>query len=195
MKQIVIIHGGDSFLSHDEYIADLKSTQLDYERMKTKRRWKDKIIETFPDADVLTPTMPNSANAQYEEWEIWFEKLIPFFGSDVTLIGHSLGAMFLSKYLHAHPLESPVRRLILLAGGYDDSVRGYGSFTVKSATGLEKSTREIHLMHSQDDPVVPYSELAKFQADIPSATTHSFSDRGHFLDAEFPELIEILKQK
>lgn len=195
MKQVLIIHGGDSFSSYEEYLTNLKNTELDYERLKPAKRWKDTIVEELPNADILAPTMPNSANAQFEEWRIWFEKIIPFLGSDVRLIGHSLGAMFLAKYLHERPLKKPVRQLILLAAGYDDDINGYGSFLVQSATGLEKSAQEIHLFHSEDDCVVPYSELAKLQADLPTAIVHNFSDRNHFLDAEFPELVELLKQK
>ena len=193
--QILIIHGGDSFHTYDEYLANLKSTALDYNRLKPGKRWKDTIVETFPDADILAPTMPNSANAQFSEWELWFEKIIPFFGDNVHMIGHSLGAMFLAKYFHQHQLKQPVQQLILLAGGYNDNVAGYGSFALESAIGLEKSAEEIHIMHSEDDFIVPYSELAKYERDLPEAVIHRFTNKNHFLDAEFPELIEILKQK
>lgn len=195
MKQIVIIHGGNSYNSYDEYMKGLTELELEYDWLKYSRGWKDAIAETFTDTDILKPDMPNSANAQYSEWKIWFEKIIPFFQNDVRLIGHSLGAMFLAKYLHESPLERPVRQLILLAGGYDDAtVEGYGSFALTSATGVEKSADKIHLMHSRDDFVVPFSELAKYQADLPTAQVHEFDNRNHFLDAEFPELIEILQQ-
>ena len=195
MKQVLIIHGGNSFLSYEEYIADLKATKLDYERIKPAKRWKDTVIATFPDVDILTPTMPNSSNAQFEEWSIWFEKILPFLKDDVRVIGHSLGAMFLTKYLHQNPLKKPVRQLILIAGGYDNDVKGYGSFAVESASGVEKSADEIHLFHSKDDFVVPFDELAKYRADLPSAHVHIFDDRNHFLDADFPELLTLLKQK
>lgn len=192
MKQIFIIHGGDSFNTYDGYLNNLKNSVLDYDRLKPAKKWRDQIIEVFDDADVLTPTMPGSANAKFEEWKIWFEKMIPFFEDDVRLVGHSLGAMFLAKYLNNYPLKKPVKQLILLAGGYD--AEDYGSFKIHSAKGLEKSADEIHLMHSQDDPVVPFEELAKFQADLPTAKVHIFKDRNHFLDKNFPELIEILKK-
>lgn len=195
VKQILIIHGGDSYATYDRYLTDLKAKEIDYERLKPGRRWKDTVVEAFPAADVLTPSMPNSANAQFEEWRILFEKIIPFLKDDTRLIGHSLGAMFLTKYLHQYPLRQPVRQLILLAGGYNDEAHEYGSFIINSATGLEKSADEIHLFHSEDDFVVPFSELAKLQADLPTAVIHSFTDRNHFLDAEFPELIELLQQK
>ena len=195
MRQIVIIHGGDSFPSYAAYKDNLMATSVEYERLKPKRRWRDTVIESFPDADVLTPTMPNSANAQYDEWVIWFEKIIPFFRDDVSLVGHSLGAMFLVKYLHTTPLPSPVRQLLLLAGGYDYPTQEYGSFRIDSATGVQKSARTIHLFHSKDDFVVPFSELAKLHADLPSALVHTFEDRNHFLGGTFPELIEVLQQK
>lgn len=195
-KQILIIHGGDSFASYEDYLANLTAKELDYERLQPSKRWKDTIIESFPEADVLTPEMPNKANAQFDEWKLWFEKIIPFFGDDVRIIGHSLGAMFLAKYLHQHPLDSPVRQLFLLAGGYGNAdSEGYGNFVVTSATGLEQSAQEIHVMHSEDDFVVPYSELDGYERDLPAAHIHRFTDRNHFLDAEFPELIELLKQK
>lgn len=194
MKQIVLIHGGDSFETYSEYLDNLKTTALDYGRLKPTKRWRDTIINTCADADILVPTMPNSANAQYVEWSIWFEKIIPFFGDNVRLIGHSLGAMFLAKYLHERPLKAPVHQLILLAGGYDNEAEDYGQFRIDSAAGLEQSANEIHLFHSQDDPVVPFAELAKFQADLPNAQSHIFTDRGHFLDETFPELLELLQK-
>ena len=196
MKQVIIIHGGSSFATPARYCEHLQNLTLDYDRLKKKDRWSNWIADQLSEADVLLPSFPNSANAQYDEWKIYFEKIIPFFTDDVTLIGHSLGAMFLAKYLYESPLKNPVRKLILVAPGYDDdSLEDLGSFDVVSAAGLEASANEIHLFHSTDDPVVPFTELAKFQTDLPHATSHIFEDRGHFTTATFPELLSIIKQK
>lgn len=195
MKQILIIHGGESYSSYDVYLRHLKSVEIDYERLKPQQKWKPWIAEQLPDVDVLLPTFPNGSNAVYDEWQIYFKKIIPFLGDDTQLVGHSLGAMFLAKYLHTYTLPKKVRQLILIAGVYDDDFTGdNGSFMPMSATGLERSADKIHLFHSEDDPVVPYAELAKFQRDLPNAITHSFETRGHFLEPTFPELLEILKQ-
>ncbi len=171
--------------------------QVDYEQLKLQKRWKPWIAEQMTDTatDVLLPSFPNDSNAVFDEWAIYFEKLIPFFGDDVHLVGHSLGAMFLAKYLQDHPTEQKIRQLVLISGGYDDdSYEDLGSFGVASATNLPQSAEEIHLFHSQDDPVVPFAELAKFQADLPNAQSHVFENRGHFNDATFPELLEVLKK-
>jgi predicted alpha/beta hydrolase family esterase len=196
MKQVVIIHGGSSFNSYESYIANLKTKPVDYERLKPHQKWKQWIAEQMPEADVLLPTLPNGYNASYNEWKIYFEKLLPFLNTDVRLVGHSLGAMFLAVYLNETALPQPVRQLILISGGYnDESTEELGSFKVTSAKNLTRSAQEIHLFHSKDDTVVPFGELAKFQTDIPKAVSHIFTDRGHFNDATFPELLDILKQK
>lgn len=194
MKQILIIHGGNSYSSHQNYIDDLRAMQINYDRLKPAKSWKLWLAEQMPDADVLAPSMPNSSNAVYDEWVIIFEKILPFLGNDIRLVGHSLGAMFLTKYLQTHSLQTKATQLVLISGGYnDDSIEDMGSFKVESATNLPASAETIHLFHSTDDPVVPFSELAKFQADLPTAAVHILDNRGHFNDTEFPELLDILR--
>ena len=196
MKQIVIVHGGSSFNSYENYLDSLKNSPLHYERLLLAQKWREWLAQTINGYDVLLPNFPNKQNARYEEWKIYFEKLLPLLDSDVQLVGYSLGAMFLAKYLHESPLSPPVRRLVLVSPCYDDeSVEDLGSFRVTSATGLEKSAREIHLFHSKDDPVVPFTELAKFQRDLPTAKVHTFEDRNHFFQPTFPELKELLKKQ
>ena len=196
MKQVLIIHGGTSFNSYESYIEELKNSTLDYERLKPQKSWKSWIAEQIHDTDVLLPTFPNGFNAVYEEWKIMFEKIIPLLNSEISVIGYSLGATFLAKYLHETTLSTPVDQLILVSGVYDDETNEeLGSFKITSAKGLEKSAGHIHLIHSKDDPVVPFGELAKFQADLPSAKTSIFTDRGHFGQPTFPELLELIKQK
>ena len=196
MKQILIIHGGSSFNSYQSYLSDLKGLKLDYSRLLPQRKWRSWIAEQLPDADVLLPTFPNGYNANYDEWVIYFEKILPFLSDDVRLVGHSLGAMFLVKYLHDHTLTHKVRQLILISPGYDDeTVEECGSFSVKSAKGIDASADEVHFLHSKDDQVVPYTELAKFMHDLPKANYHHFEDRGHFNEPTFPEVLALLKQK
>jgi predicted alpha/beta hydrolase family esterase len=196
MKQVLIIHGGSSFNSYDSYFDALKAKTLTYEQLLTNQKWRDWIADTYTNGDVLLPIFPNGSNAQYDEWVIYFEKLLPFLDKTSHLIGYSLGAMFLARYLHENTLAIPAARIILISPCYDDeSTEELGSFKVTSAIGLEKSAQEVHLFHSKDDPISPFTELAKFQSDLPAAETHIFEDRNHFFQPIFPELLDLLNKK
>jgi hypothetical protein len=100
-KQIVIIHGGDTWETYEQYLEFLKNRQIDFDKHGLgKEFWEDKLNNNLgEDYQVIQPEMPNYRNAQYPEWKIWFEKFIPFLNDNVILIGGSLGGIFLAKYL------------------------------------------------------------------------------------------------
>lgn len=194
MQQILVIHGGSSFDSYERYLDNLRNSTINYESLKKADKWRDWLADVLPEADVLLPNFPNKQNAIYDEWKIYFEKLIPFFGDDVSLVGYSLGGMFLAKYLNETPLPQKVCRIVLISPCYDDpTTEDLGSFRVTSARHLTESSNEIHLLHSEDDPVSPFTELAKFQRDLPEAIVHTFTDRNHFFQPTFPELLDLLQ--
>lgn len=196
MQQIFVIHGGNAYDTYEDFREQLKNTSLDYDRLKPQTSWKIWLRDQLPGSDVLAPTMPNNSNAQYDEWCVMFEKLLPFFKEDVTLVGHSLGAIFLVKYISTRPLPRTLSRLILVAAPYDDETKeSLGSFRLDSAPHLADSAKEIHFMHAKDDVVVPFSELAKYRVAVSSAQFHEYETGNHFFWPEFPELLEIIKQK
>jgi predicted alpha/beta hydrolase family esterase len=195
MQQILFLHGGDSFLSYDTYLDSLINRELDYDRLKYSPKWREWIAQELSSDDILLPTFPNGYNAQFNEWKIYFEKILPFLHDDFTIVGHSLGAMFLAKYFEEAHFPIRARRIVLIAGRYGGDDEDTGSFKVMSSKKLPYNTHEVHLFHSEDDPIVNYEDMAKFKSDMPHAIIHSFTDRAHFNDPTFPELLELLKQK
>ncbi|MDN5275644.1 MAG: hypothetical protein JWN33_293 [Candidatus Saccharibacteria bacterium] len=196
MKQVCIIHGGDTYPSVKAYKQALGSRQLDYARLLYRPRWNNWLPEHLPGVDVLLPSFPNKDNAQYDEWSLYFAKLIPFLENDVTLIGHSLGGIFLAKFLSESPMPGLAKKLVLIAAPYDDELNEpLATFKLsRDATNLSISAEEIYLFHSEDDPVVPFSELSKYRADLQDAQVHTFQDRLHCNTATFPELLDIIKK-
>ena len=99
-QQIIVIHGGTTFDTYKNYLSFLKNREIKLDRLKSNRDWKDNLQEKLGENfEVLSPRMPNGTNARYKEWKIWFERIIPFFGKNIILLGHSLGGIFLAKYL------------------------------------------------------------------------------------------------
>lgn len=65
-----------------------------------KKRRRMTPQEQLPEFKVIKPEMPNKDMARYSAWKLWFEKHLPFLDSEkLIVIGHSLGAIFLIKYL------------------------------------------------------------------------------------------------
>ena len=64
-KQIVVIHGGDTFEKYEEFISFLKNFQIDPDYFK-KKGWKDAFQDKLgEDFEVIVFNMPNKTNAKY----------------------------------------------------------------------------------------------------------------------------------
>ena len=193
-QQVVVIHGGTTFPSYEEYIEHLTTKTLDIERLRSRSDWKGTLQESLGEEyDVLAPRMPNGTNAQYNEWSLWFERVLPLLTDNVVLVGHSLGGVFLAKYLSLHTIPKTIRGLFLVSAPFDDdaSEESLASFTITAPlAGVMEQIKTIHLYHSEDDPVVPFAQVQKYMQELPDAVLHTFSNRGHFLQETFPELVE-----
>lgn len=189
-KQIILIHGGDSFKTYDEYIDSLKNWEISIEKFRPRHDWKTTLQEALGDSfDVFAPQMPNKFNAKYLEWKIWFERMFPFLNDDIILVGHSLGAMFLAKYLSENDFPKMIKALHLVAPPHNQTAEIADFRLPKSLDKVAEQSSKIFLYHSKDDPVVPFAELAEFQKQLPFAKAQIFNDRGHFNQDKFPELI------
>ena len=197
MQQVVAIHGGTSFDTHEEYLAFIKTREITLEKLKQCEDWKASLPRELGDTfEVLLPKMPNGTNAKYAEWRIWFERCLDFIQDDVILIGHSLGGIFLAKYLAEASVPCRIRATLLVAAPFDDTDTVESLNDFRLPVSLEKMAAQggaIYLVHSKDDPVVPYEQTAKYQRALPLAQLMPFDNRGHFNQTEFPELVALLQ--
>lgn len=191
-QQVFAIHGGNAFDTYEEYIAYLKLKEVSIEGTRFVD-WKGNLQRDLGDSyEVVLPRMPNSGNSRYAEWKIWFEKFVPQLQEDVVFIGHSLGGIFLAKYLSEEKYPKQIKATLLVAAPYnapDD--HPYVDFNIlTSLSGLEEQGGKVILYHSKDDHVVPFSNFERYQRELPNAEVGIFADRQHFNDAEFPELVK-----
>lgn len=196
-QQILVIHGGTTFDTYEEYISYLKSKEMTIDRLKYRQDWKDGLGEELGENyEVLSPRMPNGTNARYEEWEIWLERMIPVLDNNLILIGHSLGGIFLAKYLAENVFAKKIKATILVAPPFD-AANGetLSDFKLPAAlTKLAEQGGQIYLVQSKDDPVVPFTEQGKYQKALPNAKTLILETSGHFKQESFPELVGLIKK-
>lgn len=198
MKQVVVIHGGNEFPNYEEYLSYLKNFKIesaDFFKLKNKKLdWKAGLQDALGEEyEVFLPQMPNRDFAKYQEWKIWFERLLPFLNDEVILVGHSLGATFIAKYLDSELFPKTVVATFLVAGPYDkNGDRPMKEFCLpKLLTTFKPQQRsgKVFLYHSSDDPYVPLVEVSKYQRNFPRAEIRVLGGRGHFNQESFPELV------
>ncbi len=198
-QQILLIHGGTTYESYDKYFESLKNKTPRLEWILSKRDWKnelqDQLGENFA---VYTPQMPNKQNSQYEEWKLLFEKIVELLDDNFILIGHSLGAIFLVKYLSENEVDKKIKKTFLIGTPFDDEgmdEEPLRSFLRKgSLKTFEKQAGEVFFYHSEDDFAVPFGHLAKYKKELPNANIRAMKNRNHFLQESIPELIIDIKK-
>lgn len=198
-KQVIVIHGGDPARSRERFLADLRKEEVDIDDFKLKTGWKQSMQEKLGKGfEVFNPEMPNLLNARYLEWEAWFEKMIPFIKSDAVFVGHSLGAIFLVRYLSENRFPKKIKAVFLVAAPYKEKKSGnpdyFGGFAFKRDLRLITEQAPTYMYHSEDDPIVPFGHLRHFEKRLPDAHFIIMKSRGHFFSTkEFPELVKAIK--
>lgn len=190
--QVIVIHGGSPFRTQDEYLDYLKNLELTMARLK-KVSWKDFLGERLGEKfDVIKPEMPCKMNPHYDEWKIYFEKVLAICDHDLILVGHSLGGIFLAKFLSENKTDKNILASFLVAAPSVDvlSEETLGDFLLQEDLSLfEKQSSKITLFHSTDDPVVSIDHLEKYRKQLPNAKFILLNDRKHFSGDDLPEIV------
>jgi len=197
-QQILMIHGGTTFESDKEYLDYLKNKKIELDRLVVRDRWIRNLAKDLgEDYLVLTPKMPNSTNARYEEWKTWFENVLTVLDKELILIGHSLGGIFLVKYLSENKIDKTIKAIFLLGAPFDDDLgeESLADFVLpENLSGFSDQVEKMFFLHSKDDPCVPCDHAFKYQKKLPEAKLVIFENKGHFNEEEFPELAELIKK-
>jgi uncharacterized protein len=196
--QILIIHGGNTFKSNKDYLDYLKTRKISLEK---RVRWFDDYLDKNlgKNFEIIRPRMPLQDYAKYDDWKIYFERHIPYLRNNLILIGGSLGGIFLAKYLSEHKFPKKILSTYLVCPPFDDTLSEEslaGGFKLKSdLSRLAKSSKNLYLMFSKDDDVVPVSHAKKYSQKLKNAKIIIYkSKNGHFKIAKFPEIIRMIRK-
>jgi len=187
-----------TFKNKKDYLHFLKTRKISLEkRISWSGDYLDKQLgKGF---HVIRPRMPLQDNAYYEDWKIHFERYIPELKGDVILVGSSLGGIFLAKYLSENKFPKKILSTFLICPPFDNTLEGedlVNGFKFKSDLALlEKNSKNLHLLFSEDDDVVPVSHAKKYENKLKNADIKIYkSKNGHFNISTFPEIIKMIKK-
>jgi predicted alpha/beta hydrolase family esterase len=177
-KQVLFIHGG----GQGAYEEDRKMAAS----------LRDALGAAY---DVRCPQMPDEDSPEYEAWKNRIVKELTALDDEAILVGHSLGASILLKYLAEEKVEKPVAGIFLVAppywGAEDWEVSEY-ELPEDFASKLPKEL-PIFFYHSRDDEWVPFAHLALYTEKLPQATIHEFDGRGHQFNDDLSEVARDIK--
>lgn len=144
---------------------------------------------------VLYPRMPEPDNPEYELWKLTIDRELAALDDEVILVGHSLGASVLLKFLSEEPCEKSIIGLFLVAPVYF-GMRGWKVDEYVLRPGFETNLHRIPRIvfyHSRNDDVVPFNHLIQFADRLPYAVSRAFENRGHLFTSGLPELVEDIR--
>ena len=146
---------------------------------------KQLLIKDIPTA---TPEMPHAYAPNYSVWKKEFERF------DVTpesiLVGHSCGGGFLVRWLSENK-NIKVGKLILVAPWLNiehEMDNDFFQFQIDPA--LVSRAQGITIFNSDNDDEDIQSSVTKLRETIKDINYIELKNRGHFLTADFPELLE-----
>jgi uncharacterized protein len=132
------------------------------------------------------PAMPDEDNAPYLKWRRRIEEELAGMSEPIILVGHSVGASVLAKYLSEAKLKQPVAGIFLLEnpfwGGAGWRYEGYEELELPKDTSRNfPQDVPTFLYHARDDEVVPFAHLALYAQTFPWATVRELKEGGHQL--------------
>lgn len=166
-KSVLFIHGGggeEDYTADSELVASLQ-----------KVLGEAYIVQYPLLANEAAPDLGRKKQIDHE---------ISLIEGDVILVGHSLGASMLLKYLSETQTRKKIAGLFLIATpfwrGDEDWQQGF-KLQRDFASKLPKHV-PIFLYHIQDDEVVPIDHLGLFAQHLPQATIRQITSGGHQLN-------------
>ncbi len=196
--QIFFIHGGMTFKNKENYLKFLKTREITTDK---KIKWHGEYLgkKLGKNFEIIKPRMPLQDYAKYDEWKISFERYFPYLRDNVILIGESLGAIFLAKYLSENKFSKKILSTYLIGAPFDNTLAGedlVGGFKLKSDLSLmEKNCKNLNLLFSKNDDVIQVANAKKYRNKLKNANIIVYDNiKGHFSISEFPNIVKMIKK-
>eukprot|EP00914_Ancora_sagittata_P023204 GHVO01045951.1.p1 GENE.GHVO01045951.1~~GHVO01045951.1.p1 ORF type:complete len:217 (+),score=22.58 GHVO01045951.1:28-678(+) len=156
--------------------------------------WVRDQLDRLPGVQAQLQNMPDPVYAREKKW-------IPFMRNnlhcdeDTIILGHSSGCEAAMRFAETYK----VKGIVLVSAYHTDMgkeyerISGYFDRPWEWAK-IRENTGFIVQFGSTDDHAVPFAEQQEVATQLGSELK-KYSDRGHFLQFEFPEVVDVIKKK
>jgi uncharacterized protein len=152
--------------------------------------------ELGPDYQVRYPAMPNEDEPDYTAWKQRIAEELEAMGDGTILVGHSIGASVLMKFLAESEPKQSLAGIFLIAAPFwhDDDVWRWKEVELPKdvSTRLPDAVR-LFLYHGRDDEIVPFAHVAMYAKAIPHAVVRRLDGRNHQLNDDLSDVAADIK--
>lgn len=153
---------------------------------------KDTLREAY---DINYPEMPKENDPDYELWKSEIDKELTKIDRKVILMGHSVGAYVLLKYLSNVKIEKDFAGIFLIAppflgaGGWQyEGMELAKDFASKLPSGVP-----VFFYHGTADESVPFKHLTLYSRKLPNATFRKVTGGGHQLNNDLSTVVQDIR--
>ena len=175
LPKVILIHGNGGSTAGDIWLP-----------------WLEREL-TRLGLEVINRTFPDNVKARATYWLPFLDEL----GADenTILIGHSSGAVAAMRYAETHRLTGSVLVGVCHTDLGDSGEAASGYYRAPWQWHRIRENQEwIGIFNSVDDRSIPVAE-ARFVAAQLRCRYFEFTDRGHFMDADLPEVLQFVRRQ
>ncbi|MEQ8337642.1 MAG: alpha/beta fold hydrolase [Cyclobacteriaceae bacterium] len=155
---------------------------------------KDLMREVDDGLEIHAPEMPNPMNPDCVAWMDVLDATIHKLDGRIILIGHSLGASVILKYLTERAVEINIESVLLMGTPFWGNSNWKSNDFRLDLNHLERLSAfdSIHFFHGVDDDVVPASHLDDYLQLIPHAHGQLVEGADHYLRNHIPSMVSLI---
>ncbi|WP_428659298.1 alpha/beta fold hydrolase [Runella sp.] len=130
-------------------------------------------------------------------WIKQIENKVAALESDIILVGHSLGASMLLKYLSENPVTQRVKGVFLIATPFWEGNEDWKTGLKLQDDFAYKVPDEIPFFfyHCKDDEEAPFSHLNRYKQKLTQATFREINNGGHQLNNDLTPVANDIKSR
>jgi len=201
MQQVILLRWWTPKETYKDFYDFVEKYEVNPYKEKSIK-WSDTLAKDLWDNfEVLEIERINKDFADYKTRKIMFNKYLSYIQNDSIWVWHSLWWTFFLKYLNEledkekEEIFQKIKKLILVAPACkDNKLEKLWDFKFDTKLeNLQSYQDKIVIFGSIDDFICSFDEFEEIHKNIPNSKFIKFTNRNHFLQEAFPELLDEIK--
>lgn len=147
--------------------------------------------------EVCFPRMPNESETPYDLWSDVIASELARMGTGAILVGHSIGASVLIKWLTEVTPTQRLAAVFLIAAPFwhDHDIWRWNDVELpRDASARLPRGLPVFFYHGTHDEVVPVAHLEMYERALPAAHIQRLNGRNHQLDDNLAEVARDIRR-